>query len=169
MYVFEITLPLVRLTIIFPLQKDICPSLSDKFPFYRAYQPVYVNHFYTMYEWEWRGTSAIGYNLEGIVGYVFAIQQLYTIPLHRLFNPNRVDHFYTTNEAEAISATTIGWVREGVAGYVFYGQLCGSQPLFRLYNPVSVDHFYTTNVAERDNVLKSGHYVDEGVAGYILV
>lgn len=39
--------------------------------------------------------------------------------------------------------------------------------LYRLYNSKSGDHLYTTSCQEKDNVIRSGSYVYEGLAGYI--
>lgn len=39
--------------------------------------------------------------------------------------------------------------------------------LYRLYNSQSRDHLYTTDCQEKDNLLRSGGYAYEGIAGYV--
>ena len=39
--------------------------------------------------------------------------------------------------------------------------------LYRLYSSQSLDHIYTTNCGEKDQLLRDGSYVYEGVAGYM--
>lgn len=39
--------------------------------------------------------------------------------------------------------------------------------LYRLFNSQSDDHLYTTDCDEKENLLRDGSYVDEGVVGYV--
>ncbi|KAL4259222.1 hypothetical protein AB1N83_009653 [Pleurotus pulmonarius] len=149
---------------------DPCPRPHTEVPFFRAFNPSRVDHFYTTSLQELATATHLGgYSREGTEGFIFPSQEASTVPLYRLFNPARSDHFYTTNEAEAIRATGLGWNRQGIAGYVLNQPICGSAPLFRLYNAGNVDHFYTTSTAERDSFLRSGLYGDEGIAAFVLV
>lgn len=112
----------------------------------------------------------MGYESEGITGYIFIRQEPQTIPLYRLYSARRVDHLYTIDPAERDRVAAFGdYVDEGIAGYVYGAQVYGSEPLYRLYTPGATNHFYTMSVSERDNARRNLGYTFEGVVGYILV
>ncbi len=65
-------------------------------PFYRAYHPTVVDHFYTTDVNERNNAiQNLGYHDEGIVGYIYPSELCCAIPLYRLYNPTVYDHFYT--------------------------------------------------------------------------
>jgi len=82
-------------------------------------EPSATDHFYTTNYGE-LGAGAHGWTLEGIQGYVYAVQKGGTVPLYRYWNANVADHFYTTNFAELGNGAN-GWVLEGIQCYVYPG------------------------------------------------
>lgn len=93
------------------------------------------------------------------------------VSLYRLSHPNGW-HLLTASQDEHDFLLTAGWTSRGPAGYVALSPANSGAPdrapLFRLYSPFSGDHFYTTDAFERDQVVQSGYYTDEGVAGYVF-
>lgn len=92
------------------------------------------------------------------------------VPLYRLVAASSTDHLYTTSPQERDKAQSEGYKLEGVAGMVASTQVPGSEPLYRLVRLApgnKVEHFYTTSAAERDNAVKTYHFREEGVAGYV--
>jgi len=65
------------------------------------------DHFYTTNLAEMqRATSTLGYNAEGITGYIFPTQEPNRASLPRLPSPTN-DHFYTINKAESDNAVNV--------------------------------------------------------------
>jgi hypothetical protein len=89
-------------------------------PLYRAFRPGASDHFYTTSGAERNAAIAtLGYQDEGITGYVFAAAgAAATVPLYRAYNPGSLDHFYTVSAAERDSAVAGGYRDEGIACYV---------------------------------------------------
>lgn len=87
-------------------------------PYYRLYNPNSGRHFWTSNEAEYNFLGSIGWNQEGINGYLFLTSVTGTMPLYRLYNPNSGGHFWTVSEAEYNYLGSIGWNQEGIAGYV---------------------------------------------------
>ena len=112
--------------------------------------------------------SIIGYDYEGIQGYIFPTQKTGTVPLYMLYNSSVGDHFYTISSSGAGEIS--GWKPKGIIGYVYpnSGQ-SDRNPVYRWYNPSpnkpkKTDHFYTMSQSEpRPN---SG-YVYEGIECYL--
>ncbi|KAG1752188.1 hypothetical protein EDB19DRAFT_1672397 [Suillus lakei] len=144
------------------------PSLAVAF--LRAYQPTYVDHFYTTDVNEMNNAvTNLGYSPEGVAAYVFATAEPSTTSLYRMYNPSVVDHFYTTSYSEVQSAAAnSGYTYEGVAAYVYDINICGSIPLYRLYSSGGTDHFYTTSASEASNAVANLGYTSEGIAAYVL-
>ncbi|SJL16019.1 uncharacterized protein ARMOST_19534 [Armillaria ostoyae] len=84
------------------------------------YSPSAVDHFYTTNGDERNNAvQNLGYNDEGITGYIYPSASYGRVPFYRLYNPTAHDHFYTANANEKNSAAqTGGYVDEGIAGYV---------------------------------------------------
>jgi hypothetical protein len=70
---------------------------------------------------------------------------------------------------EAAEALKLGYVVERVAGYVYETQRCGGMPLYQLYNQFSKTHFYTMLEEEERERMKLVGYLDQTVAGYMLL
>lgn len=87
--------------------------------YYRLYNPNSGRHFWTSNSAEDAYLGGIGWNQEGINGYLFLTSVTGSMPIYRLYNPNSGGHFWTVNEAEYIYLGSIGWNQEGIAGYVF--------------------------------------------------
>ena len=109
----------------------------------------------------------LGYEPEGITGYVYTTPEPGYISLYRLYHNEYDDHFYTTNEKEADEAVKGGYLREGITCYVHSNPSSGFVPLYRLYNITTGDHFYTTNVTEVNKAIKSSGYNLESLACYV--
>ncbi|KAG1763729.1 hypothetical protein EV702DRAFT_164667 [Suillus placidus] len=137
--------------------------------FLRAYQPTYVDHFYTTDVSEMNNAiTNLGYNSEGVAANVFPNQGPSTIPLYRMYNPQVIDHLYTTSYPEVQNAAANGYNYEEIAAYVYDTNICGSIALYRLYSSAGTDHFYTTSASEANNAVAQLGYTMEGVAGYVL-
>ncbi|KAG0701107.1 hypothetical protein DFH29DRAFT_1000504 [Suillus ampliporus] len=136
----------------------------------RAYQPVYLDHFYTTDVDEMNSAvTNLGYDAEGTTAYVFTASETSTIPLYRMYNPTVVDHFYTTSYSEVQNAAANdGYNYEEIAAYVYATNICGSIPLYRLYSAAGTDHFYTTSASEAENAAANLGYTSEGIAAYVL-
>jgi Repeat of unknown function (DUF5648) len=89
-------------------------------PLYRLYNPVQTDHFYTTNVTEMgNAISHLGYDAQGIAGYIYPDQVSGTVPFYRLYNPRQIDHFYTANAAERENAiSNLGYISEGAAGYI---------------------------------------------------
>jgi len=67
-------------------------------PLLRAYNPIGLNHFYTINVEEFKNAiTKPGYINEGTTGCIFPS---HTVTLYRMFHPAVVDHFYTTSVLE---------------------------------------------------------------------
>ena len=88
-------------------------------PYFRLYNPNSGRHFWTSNSAEDDYLGVIGWNQEGINGYLFLSEVSGSIPLYRLYNPNSGGHFWTVNESEYNYLGSLGWNQEGIAGYVF--------------------------------------------------
>ncbi|KAF5376973.1 hypothetical protein D9615_007214 [Tricholomella constricta] len=145
-----------------------CGNPRRAVPWFRAYNPRVVDHFYTANRGEWRNSFRLGYNNEGTAAYVFSNSQPGTVPFFRLYSSGGTDHFYTTNAQERDNAASnLGYKNEGITGWIYPNDNCGGVPLYRLYNPTGIDHFYTTSASERDSAARNG-YNKEGIAGYVF-
>jgi len=76
------------------------------------------NHFYTTSPSE-RDNAAdnLGYNKEGVEGYLFEEASPVLDPIYRLYQSNGNDHFYTTSRSERDNAANNGYRKEGIVGY----------------------------------------------------
>lgn len=97
-------------------------------PLYRLYKwlPA-TDHFYTTSASDVRGAQSIGYNYEGVEGYVFTVQVAGSVPLYGLSvcflvgGNCDVEHRYTISTDSRTSLVNAGWNYEGIVGYVFDG------------------------------------------------
>ena len=62
--------------------------------------------------------SASGYNVDGIVAYVYATQICGSVPLYSVFSASLGDHWYTTNINGRNRMIALGYVNSGIMGYV---------------------------------------------------
>ncbi|KAG1806174.1 uncharacterized protein BJ212DRAFT_784925 [Suillus subaureus] len=142
--------------------------------FLRAYQPKYVDHFYTTNASETNNAVFfLGYSGEGVAAYVFPWylppdRRPSTVPLYRMYNPKVIDHFYTTSYSEVQSAKSLGYDYEEISAYVYNTNICGSVALYRLYSSSGTDHFYTTSASEASNAVAKLGYTEEGIVCYVL-
>ncbi len=99
-------------------------AVNAPFPVYRMYSPTSKDHFYTTNYNEYSVTAVkVGYQQEGVLGYIYSSSQAGTIPIYRMYSPTSTDHFYTTNYNEySVTAVKVGYQQEGVLGY-------GAQPI----------------------------------------
>lgn len=101
----------------------IYPTAVDDIvvPFYRAYNPAIVDHFYTTNVTEFEAAiTTHGYTNEGISGYIYPEEICGAQPFYRLYSAIETDHLYTLNEDEVDSAEQGAgeYVFEGIAGYI---------------------------------------------------
>ncbi|EIM79479.1 uncharacterized protein STEHIDRAFT_69486 [Stereum hirsutum FP-91666 SS1] len=98
--------------------ESACPYIKSE-PLYRAYSTTAFDHFYTTSESEWNNAIVnLGYNREGIAGYVYADQVCDSIPLFRTYGAAGTDYFYTANEQEYDGVVEGGFADEGIVGYI---------------------------------------------------
>jgi Repeat of unknown function (DUF5648) len=119
------------------------------------------DHFYCLNA---RGEIApqLGYEREGITGYVYATQQPGTIPIFRYWNLSNNEHFYTADPDEAFAQN---YQDEGVGWYMFAKNYPNTVPLYRWFNIMTGDHLYTTD-ATGEAASQTG-YQAEGILGYL--
>ncbi|CAA7264982.1 unnamed protein product [Cyclocybe aegerita] len=88
-------------------------------PFYRLFNGAHTDHFYTTTAGEVSSASRLGYDYEGIAGYIYQNANCGGVPLYRLYSGSSVDHFYTTSASERDNAIrNLGYTDEGISGYV---------------------------------------------------
>ncbi|KAG8846054.1 hypothetical protein FRB96_002095 [Tulasnella sp. 330] len=75
-------------------------------------------HFYTSDENEANSVKSLGFNIEGVVGYVYKSQKEGTVPLYRSYNGQSNDHFYTVDAGEKDRALGL-WGFERIECYVY--------------------------------------------------
>src|SRR5579862_7299937 len=119
------------------------------------------DHFYCLNA---RGEIApeLGYEREGVTGYVYATQQPGTIPIFRYWNLSNNDHFYTADPDEILSQN---YQDEGVGWYMFAKNYPNTVPLYRWFNIMTGDHLYTTDATGEAASLAG--YQAEGITGYL--
>jgi hypothetical protein len=117
------------------------------------------DHFYTT---DPNGELAptLGYNYEGVTGYISNTPLPGTTALHRWFKAP--DHFYTT-DANGELAPRLGYNYEGVLGYILTAPQPGTTALHRWFK--APDHFYTTD--PNGELAPRLGYNYEGVTGYL--
>lgn len=145
-------------------------ALASKVPLYRLVNNAAGYHFYTTDSAERdNAMNKLGYQSEGITGYVFSTQIDGTVPVYRLASRKNGDHLYTTSTQERDNvANNLGYVYEGIAFYLFPDQVTNSIPLYRSVNLKSNDHFYTASAQERNTATSQDGYRYEQVTGYIF-
>lgn len=139
-------------------------------PLIRLYNARTNDHLYTSSRVEAVQAGAVGYRIEGEMGYLYEQGQFNgqsEAVLYRLLNPRNGKHFYTTSGQENAAATASGYISEGIVGVLPGSTTEYSLDIFRLYNRKQDNHFYTTNVSERDTLLSAG-YISEGVLAGVL-
>ncbi|OAX33189.1 hypothetical protein K503DRAFT_749042 [Rhizopogon vinicolor AM-OR11-026] len=147
-----------------------CSRASYGYKFWRAYQPVGIDHFYTWDNMEMaKAISGSGYLSEPYQGTIFPTQESGTIPLYRLYNPTTVDHLYTTSTAQKESAAAQdGYRYEKIAGYVYESGICpNTVPLYHLYSYAGTDNFYTIDEKEAASAAARG-YTMVGTVGWVI-
>jgi hypothetical protein len=127
------------------------------------------DRLYTTSTAEMTKAKSLGYNFEGVAGYVATSQIPGTQPLYRLVKSanGKNIHFYTANPTEMQSAQSQGFRLEGAIGYVPTTQMAGTVPLERLQQPGTGEYLYTTSTTEKNQAVSRYHYQDQGVACYI--
>lgn len=85
------------------------------------------------------GCEAASYYLDGLLGYVFAIQLSGTVPLYRCYSASRGDHMDTIDSI----CETSSYVLDGILGYIYIAQIQNTVPLYRCYSASSEDHMVT--------------------------
>ncbi len=139
-------------------------------PLIRLYNARTNDHLYTSSRVEAVQAGAVGYRIEGEMGYLYEQGQFngqYEAMLYRLLNPRNGKHFYTTSGQENAAATASGYILEGIVGVLPGSTTEYSLDIFRLYNRKQDNHFYTTNVSERDTLLSAG-FISEGTLAGVL-
>lgn len=119
-------------------ERDCCrmfagPRMSDAVvvPFYRLWNKVHWDHFYTISTIERDSVLASGqFEDQGIIGYVMTEPGCASWPLFRLYRGEAFttfDHFYTFDAAERDQAIASGkYQYEGIAAWVW--PTCDIQP-----------------------------------------
>ncbi|KAJ7848446.1 hypothetical protein B0H14DRAFT_2675874 [Mycena olivaceomarginata] len=148
---------------------ETCGDPTDARPFYRAYNPTEVDHFYTT-NVNLVNAANSGWPLQGVAALVFVTQEEATVPFFRLYSAAATDNFYTISTTERDAALQNGYVT--VAGdpftFIYPTQVCGSVPFYRLYHATKKDNFYTTSESERLDFIANQGYTDIEIAGYVL-
>lgn len=142
-------------------------------PFYRAYDSVSIDHYYTPSVASVNNVVASGsWVLQGIAALVFITQEESTVPLYHLANGAIGDNFYTISTAERDAALQNGYILDppppDPVTYIYPTQICGSTPFYRLFSAAGQDNFYTASESERFDFIANRGYADVEIAGYVL-
>lgn len=100
-------------------------SLPNTVAFYRFYNRITGDHFYTQRE---DGEGGPDYNYEGLACYLPSIKDKSATEFNRLWG--NLNHFYTLN-ADYEGSTSAGYTNEGAAGYIYRNQEDDTIPLYR--------------------------------------
>ncbi|KXN92581.1 hypothetical protein AN958_04791, partial [Leucoagaricus sp. SymC.cos] len=153
-----------------------CPPRNHAIPLRRMWNAAKLDHFYSTYGPEVAQFGTQGYVEETPQGLIYPVQEAGTTLFFRCdWNTGtKIDHFYTADPGEFQAKVAAGCqvdsepdIAQGV-GYLYTSPICNAIPLYRMYSSSRVDHFYTIDGAERQQLLTSGVYQDEGIAGYVL-
>lgn len=131
---------------------------------HRYWNPINTSHYYTT-SWNELEHGKLGYNYEGVQGFVHSENVSNTVPLHRYVNHQAGKHFLTTSFNE-LGLGNSEYTYAGIACYVYNTMVTGSVALHRYSNSISGDFFYTTNLYELGN--GNSGYSYEGIQCYIL-
>lgn len=152
----------VKLTIPGPWDADVTAikltvlSHSGPVPLYRCASGSSGDHMDTTDS----SCEASSYSLDGMLGYIHAIQLSGTVPLYRCYSASRGDHMDTTES----SCESSLYVMDGILGYIYKARVSGSVPLYRCYSASSGDHMDTTDAS-----CESSRYTLDGSLGYVVV
>ncbi len=140
-------------------------------PMYETFQPVTIDHFYTMDVHNSYISLSEGYGNQNTAFHLERFAQATTKPLKRFWKgPPQTDHFYTEDPTEVDFVLANGWIYEGVEGHIYVVQVPGSVALHRLNkfngNTGDLAHKYTTSEATVAQMLAQGWYYDR-IAGYV--
>jgi hypothetical protein len=137
---------------------------GDRVMLYRAVNLANGGHLYSTNADE---QNQRGFRQENPAGYILGKQRDGTLPLYRLSSSNG-DFLLTTDMREVRRMQRkFGYRNDGVIGYIANTQWPGTYPFYRLVRPDGSGHFFTASAEEREQVIRSGGWRDEGVAGYI--
>ncbi len=131
---------------------------------YRLYYPDTHEHFYTADANEKNVlTTERGWEYEGIGWYAPKVSG---ILVYRLFNPYSTDHHYTKDYNEYVQLGQAGWEQEGIGWYS--EDPSKGVPLYRLFTQALQvgSHHYTMDAYERQELIKSGAWMDEEIGWY---
>jgi hypothetical protein len=133
---------------------------SNRFAFYRWFNPATGNHFYTC---DPGGeVASIGCIYEGCRQALFDASEYSAVALYRWYNGR--DHFYTT-AANGELAPENGYHLECVAGYIRMQPATGLTQFYRWVNGLQDDHFYTTD--PNGEAAAANGYRLEGAIGWV--
>ncbi|KAL0949352.1 hypothetical protein HGRIS_009422 [Hohenbuehelia grisea] len=121
-----------------PAGNDCLDALSKLAPVWRAGATTGYDHYFTVFEKDYRNLLTRGFKAEGTPFAIFTEKVPGSVPVWIFHHAGRNDHTYTTSEAEMKNVLTPanGWKRDKIAGYVFKTNKCGGQKLFRLHKTV---------------------------------
>jgi len=140
-------------------------------PLYRILNETHsVDHCVTASTLEKNQAVAIhGYVDEGIMGFVYSIQQPGTFALKRYYKRTSTYHDHDLRLGDfSADPTSQGYKYEGIIGYAYGIQVPWTKPLYRLYKSSPYyDHLFTMDEAERSMAIHELGYVDDGVVAYV--
>ena len=94
------------------------------------------------------------------------------VPVHRFFRTDGSGHFLTASatERDAIGASPAHshFQYEGVAFFAAPQSALGAVPVYRLSSNANGAYLYTSDSAERATAIRSGDWLDEGIAFHAL-
>lgn len=153
--------------------------LPDWVPFYRAFNPVEVDHFYCSSVAHLDTAIQSNFRFEGVEGYVslhpFEVSppnQL--LPIYRFYQDTSIIkmrcHYYTTSDSDRDDRISEGWIYEGISGYGLSLPDEGLTSLHHTYLNVPGnrrDNFYTVSEIEKNNSISLFGYSNIGAICYV--
>ena len=111
-----------------------------------------------------------GYQLHGIVGYVFnkpsPSKHPSTAPIYHAFYSYSEDNSYTNSLAEQNNYISLGYQDMGISWYMYSKPESCRTALYSFFNPTSYEHYYTTNATDVTVTEEIG-YLAKGIIGYL--
>ena len=140
------------------------PQLGPETGLYRLYNPVTMNHLYTVdYNEAFDLNNSGLYRLEGTVGNIFINQVAGSVPVWRLYNRRSNKHAFVAGTSGLVALRRAGYRQEAVIAYILnnpqaYSPTANQGPrLYWMQNSKTRDWLLTQDAGEAEQAKASGY------------